>query len=356
MNIWSYILKRLLLMIPTLFGVVAITFAVIQFVPGGPVEQAMLEMKGRSGGGEASGGGAASGASAYRGRQGIDEQRIAEIKQLYGFDKPPVERFWTMLKGFLTFDLGKSFYHHGDVWTLVKSKLPVSISIGLWTFLLSYLISVPLGIAKAVREGTRFDTATTGLVLVGYSIPGFVLGVFLLVLFAGGSFVQWFPLRGLTSDNWESLSLMGKMTDYLWHITLPVTASVIGSFAVITMLTRNTFLEEIRKQYVLTARAKGLSERRVLYKHVFRNALIPLVTGFPSAFIASFFAGSLLIETLFSLDGMGLLAYESAIRRDYPVVMGTLYLFTLIGLVVKLVGDLCYVWADPRVQFESLAK
>jgi microcin C transport system permease protein len=356
MNIWSYILKRVLLMIPTLFGVVAITFAVIQFVPGGPVEQAMLEMKGRGGGGEASGGGAASGASAYRGRQGIDEQRIAEIKQLYGFDKPPVERFWTMLKGFLTFDLGKSFYHHGDVWTLVKSKFPVSISIGLWTFLLSYLISVPLGIAKAVREGSRFDTATTGLVLVGYSIPGFVLGVFLLVLFAGGSFVQWFPLRGLTSDNWASLSFAGKITDYLWHITLPVFASVIGAFAVITMLTRNTFLEEIRKQYVLTARAKGLSERKVLYKHVFRNALIPLVTGFPSAFIASFFAGSLLIETLFSLDGMGLLAYESAIRRDYPVVMGTLYLFTLIGLVVKLVGDLCYVWADPRVQFESLAK
>ncbi|HZG18411.1 MAG TPA: microcin C ABC transporter permease YejB [Herbaspirillum sp.] len=356
MNIWSYILKRVLLMIPTLFGVVAITFAVIQFVPGGPVEQAMLEMKGRGGGGEASGGGAASGASAYRGRQGIDEQRIEEIKKLYGFDKPPVERFWSMLKGFLTFDLGKSFYHHGDVWTLVKSKLPVSISIGLWTFFLSYLISVPLGIAKAVREGSRFDAATTGLVLVGYSIPGFVLGVFLLVVFAGGSFVQWFPLRGLTSDNWASLSLTGKITDYLWHITLPVAASVIGSFAIITMLTRNTFLEEIRKQYVLTARAKGLSERKVLYKHVFRNALIPLVTGFPSAFIASFFAGSLLIETLFSLDGMGLLAYESAIRRDYPVVMGTLYLFTLIGLVVKLLGDLCYVWADPRVQFESLAK
>ncbi|NUU02035.1 microcin C ABC transporter permease YejB [Herbaspirillum robiniae] len=356
MNIWSYILKRVLLMVPTLFGVIAITFAVIQFVPGGPVEQAMLEMKGRGGGGEASGGGAATGASAYRGRQGIDEQRIEEIKKLYGFDKPPAERFWGMVKGFLTFDLGKSFYHHGDVWTLVKSKLPVSISIGLWTFFLSYLISIPLGIAKAVREGTRFDGFTSALVLVGYSIPGFVLGVFLLVVFAGGSFLQWFPLRGLTSDNWENLSLLGKVTDYLWHITLPVAASVIGSFAVITMLTRNTFLEEIRKQYVLTARAKGLSERKVLYKHVFRNALIPLVTGFPAAFIASFFAGSLLIETLFSLDGMGLLAYESAIRRDYPVVMGTLYLFTLIGLVVKLLGDLCYVWADPRVQFESLAK
>ncbi|WP_343587002.1 microcin C ABC transporter permease YejB [Herbaspirillum sp.] len=356
MNIWSYILKRVLLMVPTLFGVIAITFAVIQFVPGGPVEQAMLEMKGRSGGGEASGGGAATGAAGYRGRQGIDEQRIAEIKQLYGFDKPPIERFGLMLKGFLSFDLGKSFYHHGDVWTLVKSKLPVSVTIGLWTFFLTYLISVPLGIAKAVREGSAFDSATSALVLVGYSIPGFVLGVFLLVMFGGGSFLQWFPLRGLTSDNWQSLSLAGKVADYLWHITLPVTASVAGSFAVTTILTKNTFLEEIRKQYVLTARAKGLSENKVLYKHVFRNALIPLVTGFPAAFIGAFFAGSLLIETLFSLDGLGLLSYESVIRRDYPVVMGTLYLFTLIGLVVKLLGDLCYVWVDPRVQFESLAQ
>ncbi|MFL9923264.1 microcin C ABC transporter permease YejB [Herbaspirillum lusitanum] len=352
MNIWSYILKRVLLMLPTLFGVVAITFAVIQFVPGGPVEQALLEMKGRSGGGEASGGGA----SGYRGRQGIDEQRIEEIKKLYGFDKPPLERFGQMLKGFATFDLGQSFYHHADVWTLVKSKLPVSITIGLWTFFLTYLISVPLGIAKAVREGSRFDSLSSVVVLVGYSIPGFVLGVFLLVVFGGGSFLQWFPLRGLTSDNWATLSWFGKITDYLWHIALPVTASVAGAFAVTTMLTKNTFLEEIRKQYVLTARAKGLSERKVLYKHVFRNALIPLVTGFPAAFIGAFFAGSLLIETLFSLDGLGLLSYESVIRRDYPVVMGTLYLFTLIGLVVKLLGDLCYVWADPRVQFESLSK
>jgi microcin C transport system permease protein len=352
MNIWSYILKRLLLMVPTLFGVIVITFAVIQFVPGGPVEQALTEMKGLGGAGEASGGGA----SQYRGRQGIDSDRINEIKALYGFDKPPLERFWQMLKGFATFDLGKSFYHHGDVWQLVKSKLPVSVTIGLWTFFITYLISVPLGIAKAVRAGSRFDTWSSALVLVGYSIPGFVLGVFLLVMFGGGSFLQWFPLRGLTSDNWASLSLLGKVGDYLWHIAMPVTASVAGSFAVMTMLTKNTFLEEIRKQYVLTARAKGLSENKVLYKHVFRNALIPLVTGFPAAFIGAFFAGSLLIETLFSLDGLGLLSYESVIRRDYPVVMGTLYLFTLIGLVVKLLGDLCYVWADPRVQFESLAK
>lgn len=350
MNIWAYVLKRVLLMLPTLLGVVAITFAVIQFVPGGPVEQALMEMKAVGGAGEASGGGA----SQYRGRQGVDAERVAEIKALYGFDKPASERFWQMLKGFATFDLGKSFYHHMDVWQLVVSKLPVSITLGMWTFFLTYFISLPLGIAKAVREGTRFDAVTSALVLIGYSIPGFILGVFLLVIFGGGSFVQWFPLRGLTSDDWEQLSLMGKVLDYLWHITLPVTASVAGSFAVMTMLTKNTFLEEIRKQYVLTARAKGLSERAVLYKHVFRNALIPLVTGFPAAFIGAFFAGSLLIETLFSLDGLGLLSYESVIRRDYPVVMGTLYLFTLIGLVVKLIGDLCYVWADPRLQFESL--
>ena len=354
MNLWAYIAKRVLLMVPTLLGVVAITFAVIQFVPGGPVEQALMELrKGQAtGGGEASGGGA----SQYRGRQGVDAERVKEIQALYGFDKPPAERFWQMLKGFARFDLGQSFYHHKDVWDLVKSKLPVSISIGLWTFFLTYFISVPLGVAKAIREGSRFDMLTSMLVLVGYSIPGFVLGVLLLVLFGGGSFVQWFPLRGLTSDNWETLSWGGKVLDYLWHIALPVTASVAGAFAVMTMLTKNTFLEEIRKQYVLTARAKGLSERTVLYKHVFRNALIPLVTGFPAAFIGAFFAGSLLIETLFSLDGLGLLSYESVIRRDYPVVMGTLYLFTLIGLVVKLIGDLCYVWADPRVQFESLSR
>ncbi|MGV3653070.1 MAG: microcin C ABC transporter permease YejB [Noviherbaspirillum sp.] len=353
MNIWAYIAKRILLMVPTLLGVIAITFAVIQFVPGGPVEQALMELKrGQSAGGEASGGGA----SQYRGRQGVDAERVAEIKALYGFDKPPAERFWQMLKGFATFDLGKSFYHHMDVWELVKSKLPVSITLGMWTFFLTYFISVPLGVAKAVREGSRFDAVTSMVVLVGYSIPGFVLGVFLLVIFGGGSFLSWFPLRGLTSDDWESLSLFGKVVDYLWHIALPVTASVAGSFAVMTMLTKNTFLEEIRKQYVLTARAKGLNENTVLYKHVFRNALIPLVTGFPAAFIGAFFAGSLLIETLFSLDGLGLLSYESVVRRDYPVVMGTLYLFTLIGLVVKLIGDLCYVWVDPRVQFESLAR
>jgi microcin C transport system permease protein len=343
----AYIFKRLLLMIPTLFGVLLMTFAVIQFVPGGPVEQMVAQLQGRDTGGE----GAAAAGSGYRGRQGVDAARIAEIKTLYGFDKPPTERFWMMLKQFAQFDLGKSFFYPKDVWSLIKEKLPVSISLGLWTFFLSYLVSVPLGIAKAVRAGTRFDTLTSLLVLVGYAIPGFVLGVALLVIFGGQ--LQWFPLRGLTSSNWEQLGWGAKVVDYLWHIALPVTASVLGSFAVITMLTKNAFLEEIRKQYVLTARAKGLSENRVLYRHVMRNALIPLVTGFPAAFIGAFFTGSLLIETLFSLDGLGLLSYEAVIRRDYPVVLGTLYLFTLIGLVTKLVSDLCYLWVDPRVKFDQ---
>ncbi|PVE44115.1 MULTISPECIES: microcin C ABC transporter permease YejB [Limnohabitans] len=343
----AYIFKRLLLMIPTLFGVLLMTFVVIQFVPGGPVEQMVAQLQGRDTGGE----GAAAAGSGYRGRQGVDAARIAEIKTLYGFDKPPVERFWMMLKQFAQFDLGKSFFYPKDVWSLIQEKLPVSISLGLWTFFLSYLISVPLGIAKAVRAGSRFDTLTSLLVLVGYAIPGFVLGVALLVVFGGQ--LQWFPLRGLTSSNWEQLSWGSKVVDYLWHIALPVLASVLGAFAVITMLTKNAFLEEIRKQYVLTARAKGLSERRVLYRHVMRNALIPLVTGFPAAFIGAFFTGSLLIETLFSLDGLGLLSYESVIRRDYPVVLGTLYLFTLIGLVTKLISDLCYLWVDPRVKFDQ---
>jgi len=294
--------------------------------------------------------GAAAAGSGYRGRQGVDAARIAEIKTLYGFDKPAAERFWMMLKQFAQFDLGKSFFYPKDVWSLIKEKLPVSISLGLWTFFLSYLVSVPLGIAKAVRAGSRFDTLTSLLVLVGYAIPGFVLGVALLVVFGGQ--LQWFPLRGLTSANWDQLSWGAQVVDYLWHIALPVTASVLGSFAVITMLTKNAFLEEIRKQYVLTARAKGLSENRVLYRHVMRNALIPLVTGFPAAFIGAFFTGSLLIETLFSLDGLGLLSYEAVIRRDYPVVLGTLYLFTLIGLVTKLISDLCYLWVDPRVKFD----
>ena len=343
---WSYILKRLLLMIPTLFGVLLLTFVVIQFVPGGPVEQMVAQLQGRDSGGESA---AASGAG-YRGRQGVDAARIEDIRKLYGFDKPPLERFVQMLGQFASFDLGKSFFYPKDVWTLVQEKLPVSISLGLWTFFISYLISVPLGIAKAVRAGSRFDTVTSLIVLTGYAIPGFVLGVALLVIFGGQ--LQWFPLRGLTSANWAHLDWGARILDYLWHLVLPITASVLGAFAVTTMLTKNAMLEEIRKQYVLTARAKGLSERRVLWRHVFRNALIPLVTGFPSAFIGAFFTGSLLIETLFSLDGLGLLSYESVMRRDYPVVLGTLYLFTLIGLVTKLISDLCYVWVDPRVKFD----
>ena len=341
----AYILKRILLMLPTLLGVLLLTFVVIQFVPGGPVEQYLAEAKAGAGGGGGEGGGLA-----YRGAQGVDAQRLAEIKALYGFDKPAHERFVQMLGQFARFDLGRSFFQNKDVWTLVKEKLPVSISLGLWTFFISYLISVPLGVAKAVRAGSRFDLVTTLIVLVGYAIPGFVLGVALLVIFGGQ--LQWFPLRGLTSPNFDELSLGGKIVDYLWHITLPVTAMVLGSFAVTAMLTKNSFLEEIRKQYVLTARAKGLTERQVLWKHVFRNALIPIVTGFPAAFIGAFFTGALLIETLFSLDGLGLLSYESVIRRDYPVVLGTLFLFTLIGLITKLISDLTYVWVDPRVKFD----
>ena len=336
----SYLLRRILLMLPTLLGVLLLNFVVIQFVPGGPAEQLISQLSNKEG--------SVSGTST--GRRALDAQQIKEIKALYGFDKPAPERFVQMLRQYLRFDLGKSFFQNRDVWQLVKSKLPVSVSLGLWTFFISYLVAVPLGVAKAVRAGSRFDLLTTLLVLVGYAIPGFVLGVALLVIFGGQ--LQWFPLRGLTSSNWDGLGWGARITDYLWHIALPVTAMVLGSFAVTTMLTKNAFLEEIRKQYVLTARAKGLSERQVLWKHVMRNALIPIVTGFPAAFIGAFFTGSLLIETLFSLDGLGLLSYESVVRRDYPVVLGTLYLFTLIGLVTKLISDLCYVWVDPRVRFD----
>lgn len=347
---FSYIAKRLLLMVPTLLGVMLITFVITQFVPGGPVEQVVAQLQDRSSGGEAAGSGGAGGGNSYRGRQGVSKAQLEEIKQLYGFDKPPAERFWLMLKSYATLDLGKSFYHHKDVWALIVSKLPVSISLGLWTLVLSYAVAIPLGVAKAVRAGTRFDFVTSLIVLVGYAIPGFVLGVVLVVIFGGQ--LQWFPLRGLTSTNWADLSWPARIVDYFWHIAMPITAMVLGSFAVITILTKNSFLEEIRKQYVITARAKGLDERTVLYKHVFRNALIPLVTGFPAAFIGAFFTGALLIETLFSLDGLGLLSFESVIRRDYPVVLGTLFLFTLIGLVTKLISDLMYVWVDPRVKFD----
>ena len=335
----SYVLRRLLLFIPTLLGVLLLNFVVIQFVPGGPVEQLTARMTDRE-----------SRLSAGPGGRALDARQLEEIKALYGFDKPAPERFVQMLGQYARFDLGKSFSQNKTVAQLIKEKLPVSISLGLWTFFISYLIAVPLGVAKAVRAGSRFDFVTTLFVLVGYAIPGFVLGVALLVIFGGQ--LQWFPLRGLTSANWEQLSWGARIVDYLWHITLPVTAMVLGSFAVTAMLTKNSFLEEIRKQYVLTARAKGLQEKQVLWKHIFRNALIPIITGFPAAFIGAFFTGALLIETLFSLDGLGLLSYESVLRRDYPVVLGTLYLFTLIGLVTKLISDLCYVWVDPRVKFD----
>jgi microcin C transport system permease protein len=344
---WSYILKRLLLMIPTLFGILLITFVVIQFVPGGPVEQMVAQFQGFEAGGE----GPAAAEGGYRGRQGVDAVRVEEIKKLYGFDKPAPERFVQMIGQFARFDLGKSFFHNKAVGQLILEKLPVSISLGLWTFLLVYLISVPLGIAKAVRAGTPFDTVTTFIILLGYAIPSFVMGVVLLVFFAGGSFFQWFPLRGITSINWGEMNLTDKVLDYFWHIALPVTAMVLGGFAVITILTKNSVLEEIRKHYVLTARAKGVDERRVLWRHVFRNAMIPIMTGFPAAFVGAFFSGSLLIETLFSLDGLGLLSYESVIRRDYPVVFGSLFLFTIIGLLTTLLRDLCYLWVDPRVKF-----
>ena len=342
----SYILKRIGLMIPTILGALTITFIVMQFVPGGPVEQIMAEA--RAGGG--------SEGLSYKAGRDIDQKQREELMKMYGFDKPAHERYFLMLSDYARFDLGKSFLQNKGVWEVIKEKLPVSVSLGLWTFLISYAISIPLGVAKAVREGTGFDMLTTVGVLLGYAIPGFVLGVLLIVLFAGGTFYDWFPLRGLSSDNFDELSSWGKVKDYFWHLTLPLTCLVIHSFAVVTLLTKNTFVEEIRKQYVLVARAKGLSQQRVLYKHIFRNALIPLVTGFPAAFIGAFFTGAVLIETLFSLDGLGLLSYESVVRRDFPVVLGSLYLFTLLGLVVKLLSDVLYTVVDPRVQFGSVAK
>ena len=345
----AYTIKRLLLLIPTLLGILAITFAIIQFVPGGPVEQLMAQLQGQTFATEV-GGGSRSMASARSGGH-LGAEEIAKLNELYGFDKPALQRFGDMLWRFMRFDLGDSFFHHQSVSQLIAEKLPVSMSLGLWTFFLTYLLCIPLGIIKALRDGSRFDAATSLLILVGYAIPPFVLGLVLLVLFGGGSFWALFPLGGLVSDNWHELPLWHKIGDYLWHMVLPITAMVAGNLAVLTMLTKNVFLEEIRRQYVYTARAKGLPEKQILLKHVFRNALIPLITGFPAAFIGAFFTGSLLIETLFSLDGLGLLSYESVIKRDYPVVMGSLYVFTLMGLGAKLLSDLSYMWVDPRIHF-----
>lgn len=347
---WRYIGTRLLIMLPTLFGAVTLTFIVTQFVPGGPLDQILLELQqDGTANAEAAGGGS----TGYTSRLSIDPAQVAELNRLYGFDQPVTVRYWETLKRFARMDLGQSYFQHESVWALIRSKLPVSLSLGLWTLFITYLVSVPLGVAKAVRAGSRFDVATSVLVLAGYAIPGFVLGIVLLVLFGGGTFWTIFPLRGLTSDNFAQLPLHAKVLDYLWHILLPVTASVVSQFAIKTMLTKNSFLDEIHKQYVLTARAKGLSERSVLWKHVFRNALIPLVTGLPAAFIAAFFTNSLLIESLFSLDGLGLLSFESVKRRDYAVVLGALYLFTLIGLLVKLIGDIAYMLVDPRIKLQA---
>jgi microcin C transport system permease protein len=355
----AYVARRLLLMVPTLFGILLINFVLTQFMPGGPIEQIIAELESDAGaldriaGGGSEAGGGGGGGSEYRGAQGLPPEFIADLERQFGFDKPPAERFLLMLGNYLTFDFGESYFRSISVIDLILEKMPVSISLGLWSTLLAYAISIPLGIRKAIRDGTPFDTWTSGLVIVAYAIPSFLFAIMLLVLFAGGSFWQVFPLRGLTSDNWASLPWHLRIADYFWHIALPVTASTIGAFATLTLLTKNSFLDEIRKQYVVTARAKGLGERRVLYGHVFRNAMLIIIAGFPAVFISVFFTGSLIIETIFSLDGLGRLAYESAIQRDYPVVFGTLYMFGLLGLVVGLISDLTYVWVDPRIDFES---
>jgi microcin C transport system permease protein len=357
----AYIARRLLLMIPTIFGIMLVSFAIVQFAPGGPVERVLAQLQGnntdpasRIGGGSGDiGGGAQGGDAAYRGAQGLDPEFIKQLEKQFGFDKPAHERFGKMLWDYLRFDFGKSYFRDTTVIQLIIEKLPVSITLGLWMTLLSYAISIPLGIRKAVKDGSRFDIWTSVVVVIGYAIPGFLFAIILIVFFAGGSFLQIFPLRGLASDNWAELSWFGKIVDYLWHIALPLTAMALAAFATTTLLTKNSFLDEIKKQYVLTARMKGLSERQVLYGHVFRNAMLIVIAGFPAAFVHAFFAGSLLIETIFSLDGLGLLSYEATLNRDYPVVFATLYIFALMGLIVGLVSDLIYAWVDPRIDFES---
>ena len=357
----AYILKRLLLIIPTLLGIMIVTFTLVQFVPGGPVEQIIAQAQGEgdvfagfAGGGEDSTLNQDQGDNeGYLGSRGLPQEYIDELKVQFGLDKPPLERFLNMIWDYLRFDFGESYFRSATVVDLVLEKMPVSITLGLWTTLISYLISIPLGIRKAVKDGSRFDTWTSGVIIAAYAIPGFLFAVMLLVLFAGGSYWQVFPLRGLTSDNFAELTLIGKALDYLWHIVLPVTAMSIGGFATMTLLTKNSFLDEIKKQYVTTARAKGLSESRVLYGHVFRNAMLIIISGFPALFVAVFFGGSILIETIFSLDGLGRLGFEAAVGRDYPVMFATLYVFSLMGLVVGILGDLMYVLVDPRIDFEK---
>src|ERR1700693_3821838 len=364
----AYIARRILLMIPTLLGILFVSFVVVQFAPGGQVERVLAQLSGADTGGTSriSGGGGDFGARAspagaagdavsskYRGAQGLDPDFVKSLEKQFGFDKPAPERFALMVWNFTRFDFGKSYFRDVSVLQLVKEKLPVSMSLGIWMTLLTYLISIPLGIRKAVKDGSRFDTWTSAVVIIGYAIPGFLFAILLIVLFAGGSFWNIFPLRGLTSDHWQMLPWWGKIVDYLWHLTLPILSLALGAFATLTLLTKNSFLDEIRKQYVLTARAKGCTERRVLYGHVFRNSMLIVIAGFPGAFVSILFTGSLLIEVIFSLDGLGLLGFESAINRDYPVMFGTLYFFTLLGLVMNLLGDLAYVATDPRIDFDS---
>jgi microcin C transport system permease protein len=363
----AYIGRRLLLMIPTLLGIMLVSFIVVQFAPGGPVERVIAQLTGNDSGATSrisgsSGGdvaasnpslGADGGNSKYRGARGLDPEFIKSLERQYGFDKPAYERFFLMLSNYVRFDFGKSYFRDISVVQLIKEKLPVSISLGIWMTLLSYLISIPLGIRKAVRDGSRFDVYTSGIVITGYAIPGFLFAILLIVLFAGGSFLNIFPLRGLTSENFAQLPWYRQIIDYFWHLALPLISMGLGAFATTTLLTKNSFLDEIRKQYVMTARAKGCGENRVLYGHVFRNAMLIVISGFPGAFVHAFFTGALLIETIFSLDGLGLLSFESILNRDYPVVFGTLFIFSLMGLMVNLIADLVYMWVDPRIDFEA---
>lgn len=357
----AYILRRLLLIIPTLFGIMLVNFVLTQFVPGGPIEQILARLEGSGdvfetisgGGGDVDVDTLDGGDSGYIGARGLPKEFIEDLEREFGFDKPAHIRFFNMMWNYLRFDFGESYFRSISVVDLVLEKMPVSISLGLWSTILAYLISIPLGIRKAVRDGSTFDTWTSGILIAAYAIPGFLFAIMLLVLFAGGSYFQWFPLRGLTSDNWEELSLIGKVVDYFWHLALPMAALMVSAFTFSTLLTKNSFLDEIKKQYVITAKAKGLSEGRVLYGHVFRNAMLIVIAGFPAAFIGIFFGGSLIIETIFSLDGLGRLGFEAAVARDYPVIFGTLFAFGLMGLLVGILSDLMYVFVDPRIDFEK---
>jgi len=365
----AYVIRRLLMMIPTIFGIMLVSFTIVQFAPGGPIERIIAQIQGTDVSATTAISGSAGGDfgstaqqayrgdtsvnSKYRGAQGLDPEFIKELEAQFGFDKPAHERFFLMIGNYLRFDFGESYFRDVPVTQLILEKMPVSISLGLWSTLLTYLISIPLGIRKAVADGTPFDVWTSSVIVVAYAVPGFLVAVLLIVLFAGGTYFQWFPLRGLVSDDWSEMNLLQQVADYFWHLTLPLIALTISGFATTTLLTKNSFLDEINKQYVTTARAKGLTEHQVLYGHVFRNAMLIIISGFPGAFIGIFFTGSLLIETIFSLDGLGLLSFESIVNRDYPVVFGTLYIFSLVGLIITLLSDLTYMIVDPRIDFET---